>query len=255
VQEALRFILARSVTWRALQICDGNRLQLRLAPAASPASAARLYPPLSRSAFVGYVNDSWELFYLYLNYVLNSTPAGYWNYVSYQINNACEASASSYDAWAYGICIVIEGIAHLIDTSVTVKDRDKIVRLRRMIRKEVDARKTFRIFAKRIDGVTASMLQVRPEDTLYSVVHSGHIDERHLKVWRKLRGSVVHPKKSDLTKLTPKNYQELFNSIHVINVLMYHVVFCLIGYKGHFTDYTTIGFPIRDYPLLRETQT
>ena len=43
VQEALRFVLARSISWRSLCVSDGNRQTFRLASAVPPSGNARLY--------------------------------------------------------------------------------------------------------------------------------------------------------------------------------------------------------------------
>jgi len=41
----------------------------------------------------------------------------------------------------------------------------------------------------------------------------------------------------------------LFDRINKVTVLMYHIVFALIGYQGRFTDYGRRNYPIRNFPL------
>jgi hypothetical protein len=48
--------------------------------------------------------------------------------------------------------------------------------------------------------------------------------------------------------LNEKKLQELIDLIHKVTVLMYHIVFYLIGYRGKFTDYSSLGFPEKTYP-------
>lgn len=41
----------------------------------------------------------------------------------------------------------------------------------------------------------------------------------------------------------------MLDLISKTTVLMYHVVFHLIGYNGKYVDYGTYRYPVRDYPL------
>jgi hypothetical protein len=42
---------------------------------------------------------------------------------------------------------------------------------------------------------------------------------------------------------------EDMNLDSIINVLLYHIVFDIIGYRGPYTDYATRGFSIKEYPV------
>lgn len=255
IQEALRFLLARSVTWRGLLIHNGRRLQLRLASARPRSPNTRLYSPIGRGVRHVHVNDCWRMYCLYLEYVVKETQEGFQNLVPYHLHNACEASANSYDAWAYGLCIAVEGIASLIKVERSLTERTAITVMNKSIVAFVVSHDCFKNFAKRVEGLLGNMLQDRPEDRLRTLVSSGRIDATHLEAWRKLRNSVVHPTERDLKKMTSENIQELLDRVHRVNVLIYHVIFYLIGYKGKFEDYGSLGFPISDYPLAGQART
>ena len=88
-----------------------------------------------------------------------------------------------------------------------------------------------------------------PPVRMYLLIPTGHADAEHIRAWKKLRNKFVHPRQIDLKKLNDNQLQELVHMIHKVTVLMYHIVFYLIGYNGKFSDYSSLGFPERSYPL------
>ena len=72
-------------------------------------------------------------------------------------------------------------------------------------------------------------------DRMYMLIPTGHLDTQHVEAWKKLRYQYVHPKSIDLKKLNEAKLQELIDLIHKVTVLMYHIIFYLIDYKGYRT--------------------
>jgi hypothetical protein len=66
---------------------------------------------------------------------------------------------------------------------------------------------------------------------------------------QKLRNRGVHPTTRDTEDVASLDYQRLIDELHRVTVLMYHIVFHLIGYRRPYTDYATLRFPIRNYPV------
>ena len=51
-------------------------------------------------------------------------------------------------------------------------------------------------------------------------------------------------------------FQTVYNqtALDMVNktiVLMYKIIFQVIGYEGKFTDYGTVGYPLKDYPPVK----
>lgn len=114
VEESLCFILTQSFSWRALSVSDGQRRTFHLAAAVSRSLNTRLSPPIERRKSHAYISECWNLFFLYLKYIINNSKHGYWNHCSYHLHNACKSSANSLDAWAYGLSIAVEGLSSLL---------------------------------------------------------------------------------------------------------------------------------------------
>jgi len=248
VQEALRFMLAQSISWRALCVSDGKRQSFHVASEVQRSRNTRLYPPIGRGKSHAYINDCWNMFFLYLQYILKNSQPGYWSYCSYHLDNACEASANSADAWSYGLCIAVEGLSALLPSK---KDDGTIARLKDMTKdiiSFVGKMDCYSMLAKRLKGTLDGMANEPPPDRMYLLIPTGHLDAKHVEAWKKLRNKYVHPKKIGLKELNEKKLQELIDTIHKVTVLMYHIVFYIIDYNGHFTDYSALGFPEKTYP-------
>ena len=52
-----------------------------------------------------YFVEAWQLFDLYLTYVVRNTPHPYMNIVSYHLHNACEASSNSIEKLLRSVCV------------------------------------------------------------------------------------------------------------------------------------------------------
>jgi hypothetical protein len=73
IQEALRFILAKTVSWRVLSVSSGKRRSLRLASANAKSHSTRLYPPIGRGKSHAYIEECWKMFSLYLDHVIDNS--------------------------------------------------------------------------------------------------------------------------------------------------------------------------------------
>ncbi len=96
------------------------------------------------------------------------------------------------------------------------------------------------------------MSNKRPDDALYALAKTGHVEKAYIKTWRDLRNRHVHPTLKDLKKPDPVDYQKLLDHIHRVETLLRQLTFYLIGYEGPFTDYGVAGkhdFPSKQYPL------
>jgi hypothetical protein len=153
------------------------------------------------------------------------------------------------DAWSYGLSIAVEGLSGLLPAEKNVEEN----RLLSMMGKEVLAfvgkSDRYNKFAQRLEGTLGGMANEPPSDRMYRLVPTGHANVTHIAAWKRLRNKFVHPKENSIQNLNSSELQELLDLIYKVTVLMYHIVFYLIGYKGKYTDYAELGFPERVYPL------
>jgi hypothetical protein len=248
IEEGLRFLLARSVTHRVRVSTDRGRYQLQLHGAQPQSRKPRIDPPLTRVS-PAYYTELWRLFDLYLTYVIRETPHHqYWNIVSYHLHNACEASANSIDAWAIGLSVAVEGICSLIPMELAKDERSELDGLRKFINAQVKEHQDYKALLQRVKGMTQQLLTMRAIDKLRRLADEGKVLPDYVTAWHSLRNKQVHPGPPDLADGTKLDYQPLFDQINCVCVLLYHLVFYLIGYEGTYTDFGARGWPLRTYP-------
>lgn len=74
-------------------------------------------------------------------------------------------------------------------------------------------------------------------------------DKAYVQAWQRLRNRGVHPTQQDKLDIDSIDYQKLLDEIRRVVVLMYHIVFSIIGYEGAYTDYAMRGPPQRIFPV------
>lgn len=244
VEEALRFLLAQSVTPRAM--VQPWAIVLTSTTLKSP--TVRLGPPISRGS-AAFHDKSWNLFGVYLLYVIRKTKFANWNSCTGYLHLAREASANSLDAWGMGLGVAVEGLASLIDIEQDKSEKARLKKLQEFIVKQVSSRKRLKAFTERIRGLVAGLTSVRAIDRMKWLADQGGADPVHVEAWRKLRNRGVHPATRGDVDIASLDFQKRIDELHGVTVLLYHIVFHVIGYRGPYTDYATRNFPEKNYPL------
>lgn len=247
IEEALRFLCAKPVTVRLIRWGDGTTQRTQIYSMGNEAGKVRLDPPISPST-AGYFEDSWRLFSNYFSYVTKETSQPHMSRCSYYLHNARQASAGSLDSLAVGVSIAVEGLANMIPMSKTRAEKAEIAKIIDSVLAYIATEASFVGFLKRLKGLLPMMFNVNVKERLTPLADSGHIDSRYLNAWSHLRNRYVHPKGSDLEKMSTGDFQELIDLIHQVEALMYQIVFYLISYSGRYTDYGSPNWPTRNYP-------
>jgi hypothetical protein len=254
VQEALQYITAKTAIWRVRFQSTDKGMELELASPWRKSSRTQFSPPLAPIS-ARFMEHGWKLFERYLDYVVQKTDGTHWNPVAYHLHNACEATANSVDAWAVGVSVAVEAVTGLISVR---DDKEKAARLalyQERARKWLEDQKDLADIADRARGQINAMSNKRPQDTLYALAETGHVEKSYVDAWKYLRNRHVHPKLKDLQKPSPVDYQKLLDYIHRVETLLRQLTFYLIGYEGWFTDYGDHGkhaFASKQYPLSAE---
>jgi hypothetical protein len=250
VEEALRFLLAQSVTPRAIVL--PRTMVLKSTTLKSP--MVRLGPPISRGS-AAFHDKSWDLFGTYLTFVIRKTKFENWNPCTGYLHLAHEASANSLDAWAVGLGVAVEGLASLIDIEQDraekkkrKAEKERLKKLQDFIVKQVSSRKRLRAFTERIRGLLAGLTSVRAIDRMKWLADHGGADPAHVEAWPKLRNRGVHPATKGDVDVASLDFQKMIDELNRVTVLLYHIVFHVIGYRGPYTDYATRNFPAKNYP-------
>ena len=97
--------------------------------------------------------------------------------------------------------------------------------------------------------MVSGLANERAKDKLHALAKTGHVTEAYIRSWGKLRNRQVHPQSSDLKRPDVGTNQQILDLIHQVEVLLFQIVFYLVGYEGPFTDYGANRFPTVQYPL------
>jgi hypothetical protein len=251
IQEALQYITAKSAIWRVRLEREGEELLLELASPWRKSPRTQFNPPISPVS-IYFHQHGWRLFQKYLVYVVENTEGTYWNPLAYHLNSACEATGGSLDAWAVGISVAVEAVVSLIGVEGDEEKAGRLTILQDRMRRWFAEQSDFVDFSDRLNGLINAMSNKRPQDTLYALAGTGHVEKDYVKAWTYLRNKHVHPTTKDLNRPDPIDIQKLIDHIYRVEVLLRQVTFYLIGYEGPFTDYGVHGagsFPAKQYPL------
>lgn len=260
VQEALQYVTGKSAIWRARVQNDGKKYHLELASPLRKASQTQFSPPIWPST-IHFHEHVWKLFETFLAYVIANTGGTHWNPVAYHLYNACEATAASMDARAVAVSVTVEAVARLVGVKVSEGEHAKakhVAAFQRLMRAWLKEQADFSDLFDRVGGQVNALSQKRPEDALYALAETGHVEKDYIKAWRRLRNRHVHPTLKDLGKPDLADFQNLLDDIHRVEVLLRQLTFFLIGYEGGFTDYGAQGeqgFVSKQYPLKPDNAT
>jgi hypothetical protein len=251
IQEALQYMTAKTAIWRARLESEGEGLHLELASPWRKSLRTQFSPPIS-PASIHFHQHGWGLFAKYLAYVVAKTEGTHWNPVAYHLYNACEATANSVDAWAVGVSVAVEAVAGLISVEGDKEKAKRVADFQDLMCKWLAEQSSFSDLLDRVRGLIGAMSNRRPQDTLYALAATGHVEKDYVEAWTYLRNRHVHPTLKDLKKPDPVDNQKLLDHIHRAEVLLRQLTFYLIGYEGPFTDYGGHGthdFLSKQYPL------
>jgi hypothetical protein len=249
VVEALSYVLAHSMSWRTLNTYNGDNDILELSSPHQQSTNPKLGRPLLANQLAE-LPMAWRLFGKYLEYVTreNTTPS--WHTCSYYAHYACEASASSLEAWTIGLCVAVEKIAGLVNYVEPSADIDQTKKTSRLVRKWLKSKRwSDTRVGKRANGLLSMLNNPRVKDRLDALAKLGNVDPTHIKIWGKLRNPSVHAGESNVGETTTKSSQEWLDSLGAVTVLMYNLTFYLIGYAESYTDYSKPGWTSARYPL------
>ena len=229
MDEALRFLTAKSVEWRVLVRQTDQKRIVELTSGSRRSITTRLDPPITRGV-QGYWDHGWLLFAAYLEYSLKNTNHAYWNHCTAHLHNACEASANSLDAWGLGLSVAVDGIAEIIPYQQNTAEKKLLRELRDSIIKHIHSKEEFRAYEKRLNGLLCSMGNIRLQDRVDSLVAAGYFSPHYAKAWSTLRNKSAHPKQIDPQRMDSNEIQSMFDLINKTTTFMYQIVFYLIGY-------------------------
>jgi hypothetical protein len=254
IQEALQFLTGRTIYFRTLLRDEGPHATLELIAERPSMNGAKLFPPISsgasRSAFD---RDGWRLFTAYLQYIVANTSTRHWHGISYHLYNARETSSTSIHTWAIGVSVAIEAVLSLIPAPVNEETAAENLILHTAIIDFI-SNSEFKASLKRVKGLIAPLTKTGHTEKFNWLIENRLVTQEYVKIWKDVRNSYVHPKiDTDDAKLPDAvEAQKSMIRVHRLEVLLYQMIFHIIGYQGPYTDFSRTENEqsfTRQYPL------
>jgi hypothetical protein len=244
--ECLEFCLGRYVPWDIKIVYEGNIERTHIKQVNRKIKYKVAKPPLryEHSECSPYFE---ELYKKFLKFILedkiNSTHS-----ISKYLSEIYNSFNLGFNAQVLTLPVQIEGLLHNKDFDNTKKpDKDLIIGIE-AIKTLVDrSKKDLGISKEVFDTFNQQMRYLlKPKNfsvpSILSLLRDKQvINERDKNAWREIRNRKAHGEQLELT-------QENINYLTQVTVLLYHLIFHLIDYKGWYTDYGELGYPIKTYP-------
>lgn len=247
VEGGLGYALARSVRWRIAQHYGDKQLRTRLRALTDASTRGRLRPPVLVD--IDKRQTYWAHLAKYLDHALNAETARRAASISIQLLSARESSAVSTEAWAMGVCLAVEGLSSFLNVRRSKEEVETLESFRANVLASISDDARFTKLRSRFGGLLGMLSNDRVQDRLLPLIASGHVLQGHLSSWKALRNRLFHPNYSDYRTYVEEDRQKLIDLTQSSIVLMYHIMFYLIGYEGSYVDYATPGYPTGTYPV------
>jgi len=243
-EEALQFVLAHPVLWTIIEKSAGRNGSVEIRSLPQPeVRPPRAQPPIS-FRHVWAPDEVWQMCACYLAHVLPYEPPEgkvWYHPLSDLVHAVIEASRASIDAEALELSVAVEGILNQEFPAIGSPTAEMEVELDRA-RALIAQSELSQEVKTRIDGAVQAMKQARAKDRLRELVNLGAVAREQVKAWERLRNPSSHA-----VRAHERDLQDVVNLCGQVLVLFYNLIFWRIGYRGHYTDYGTKGWPTRQY--------
>jgi hypothetical protein len=237
--EAREFTLFASERWVIRVVSKNGQTTTTLRPFPTDCIRKTSRPPVGfrsrlTSQFV------WSLFAKYLEYVI-TYPQAEWHPVSERVHLAVAGDANPLDAGMLGLSVAVEGVLNTGFSKLAAPDdslREQIEAARKLVT-DSSLRDSFK---QRLSGTFGAMHTPRAKDKLMALVDAGLIRKELMDAWGTIRNSTVHA-----ADLDPTAMAEIYRDYQSALTLFNELVFLVIGYVGQYTDYSVVGWPLRNF--------
>lgn len=238
ILESLRFILASTQQWLALQIITPEINILRLQSNLSDDIKSRVAPPTG-SGHQANPTATWQLFDKYFKYIYQN-KSDWIHPISILYGQVVNSGKISIETEALTISVSIETILKdYLSNLHTQSDLDDLKIVKNTIKELPDINQSTK---ERLLGLISSMKKPRAKDILHSLIVKGLISEDLVKTYGTLRNKVAHTATNKNTTT-----QEFFNQTNSVLVLFHQIIFLIIEYNGDYIDYGSYKYPQRQF--------
>ena len=239
--ETLRYVLLSPVSYGIMEIRHAGALEVTVTPK-SEAKKGIFVEPLSGTR-MDLASDFWRLFSDYFCHVLAQKDSSHYHPLSAQLYPVIEESSKNVYIAGLLVSVAVEGILNSEFQDFAPPKSATVDAIKYSI-KLVDRMARFNPhFANRLKGALGAMNMARAKDKLYMLEQDGVITREMREAWEKLRNSATHASMSIDDSELPVLWKRCNSVYTLLNIL----VFLSIGYEGKYFDYSTIGWPIKEF--------
>jgi hypothetical protein len=245
VMETFQFMLARPLQWSIMIMQTSNSILTRIRENLPDVLRYQVSPPIALT--IDNTEPFCDLFGGYLKHILEYHE-GRLHPISANMRSICLASVGVIETKSLAICVAVESIVKLVNPKkykLSSEEKDWI-------------KKADEYFAswggpedltKRITGLFSMLSQTSAKIRLQGLVDLDVITEDKVQAWSTLRNKLAHGEGRG-----SKSWQEFLTLSNTVLLLFYHLVFHALKYEGKYTDYSTLGWPLKTYQVISESK-
>ncbi|HEX3359201.1 MAG TPA: hypothetical protein VHS31_19635 [Tepidisphaeraceae bacterium] len=238
--ETLQFIVARPIAWSVRLKYRRNFLHVTLRTPAPAGTGVHLHPPI-RLLQIPMRGDIWRLFRRFLIHILNY-PQRDMHPISKTVYGICEASRGTIDATGLALAVGIEAVVK--DEFATFGEpTPRTQRALASLAIHLESWRGPKKLKARLSGLLKMIESPSTKDRLFSLISKHAVTKQQIRDWQELRNRMAHG-----TRFGAADTARLLKACDKATVLLYHLIFRAIGYRGIYTDYGTREWPNRHYP-------
>lgn len=235
ITEAILFSFGLEIPWCITTRCENGFIKTNIS---ANNRKKQLFPrPPLACRFID-TKEIWIQFELYLKYIIGQETFEF-HPLTAQLHAIYASRKSSGQVQALATSVAVESILIQFFKHVGMPSHEQI--------EQVDAAIahmqtwTNGSMKARACRVLENLKQSRAIDKLHALVECNVVNRLNVAIWKRRRDSIAHGNWAG-------DFQDLVDDAGSILVLLYQLIFHLIGYKGKQTDWGTHDWPSVDYP-------
>jgi hypothetical protein len=239
IKEALQFCMGQQLDWSIMTLSKGGQEQTFLRGIISNEKTGRVYPPITDYQNPDNTGDAIRLMDCYLSKTIDCQDTSV-HPLFHPLYAVILASQSTTVTEALTLVTSIESLLGI--SAIDVEQESETINGLKTFKNHIDSEQYPANFKKRLNGLLGMIGSPSSVDKLNYLVKEGAARQDLVDVWKKMRPKLAHG------NYAIDDFQKFIDMVHAVHVLLHHLLFHSIGYKGKYTDYSKDGWPILEYP-------
>lgn len=241
ILEALRYVTFAPLNWCIVEKKHNGICEVTIAPKRK-LSKCIFEEPLTCNR-PDYGKDYWALFSKYFSHVIRFEDELKFHPLSAQLSQIISAESRQLHICGLLVSVAVEGVLNCEFDGLgapskafldSIESAEKIITRLKCLDTSL---------AARIKGSLNPMKSARAADKLKILLEKKVVTKQMVADWQKLRNTTAHASVHE----SEKDIQKLLNQCYTVYTLLNLLVFTAIGYSGKYNDFSSRGWPTRDF--------